>query len=57
MQANLEEVQRELYQLRIVIDLERASKQVGEITETPYFQNIATRASDLRKRKTPGEEE
>jgi adenylate cyclase len=44
-------VQQELQQLRIEIDTSRTDKQVGEITETEYFQNIATRAADLRKRK------
>jgi adenylate cyclase len=46
-------VQQELQQLRIEIDTSRTDKQVGEITETEYFQDIASRAADLRKRKTP----
>jgi adenylate cyclase len=46
-------VQQELQQLRIEIDTSRMDKQVGEITETEYFQDIATRAADLRKRKSP----
>jgi GAF domain-containing protein len=45
-------VQQELQQLRIEIDTARTDKQVGEITETEYFQDIATRAADLRRRKT-----
>ena len=45
-------VQQELQQLRIEIDTVRTDKQVGEITETEYFQDIATRAADLRKRKS-----
>jgi adenylate cyclase len=44
-------VQQELQQLRIEIDTVRTDKQVGEITETEYFQDIASRAADLRKRK------
>jgi transcriptional regulator with GAF, ATPase, and Fis domain len=46
-------VKEELQMLRIEIDTARTDKQVGEITETEYFQGIATRAAELRKRKTP----
>ncbi|NWF70283.1 MAG: GAF domain-containing protein [Chloroflexi bacterium] len=45
-------VKQELQQLRIEIDMGRTNKQVGEITETQYFQEIAHRAADLRKRKS-----
>ena len=46
-----EKLYKEIEQLRIQIDHERREKQVQEITETDYFQNLQRRAQDLRKRK------
>lgn len=46
----LQESQQEVQRLRIQVDEGRLAKQVGEITESEYFQNLAIMAKDLRKR-------
>ncbi len=44
-----ERLKKEVAQLRIQIDEEKRKKQVDEITETDYFQQLTQRAKDLRQ--------
>jgi len=44
-----ERLKKEVAQLRIQIDEEKRKKQVEEITETDYFQQLTKRAKDLRQ--------
>jgi hypothetical protein len=41
----------EIRQLRIEIDEARRQQQIAEIVETDFFQNISTRAQELRERR------
>jgi CRP-like cAMP-binding protein len=44
-------LRQEIAQLKIEIDETKRQRQVDEITGSDYFQDIKTRAKDLRKRK------
>jgi GAF domain-containing protein len=46
------ELQEQIAQLKLVIQIneERRSRQVAEVTETDYFQDLQQKARDLRKR-------
>jgi len=44
-----ERLKKEVVQLRIQIDEEKRKKQVDEITETDYFQQLTQRAKNLRQ--------
>ena len=44
-----EGLQRQIQELRIELDEARQDKQVAEITETDYFQQLRGEAEDLRK--------
>ncbi len=50
VKADLDEAQTEVERLRIQIDQSRLEKQIGEITETEYFQNLQTMANNIRRR-------
>jgi hypothetical protein len=39
---------QEVHKLRIEIDEVRAARQVAEITETEYFQDLQRKVSELR---------
>ena len=41
-------LKQEVRQLRIEIDEARAARQVAEITQTEYFQDLQAKASELR---------
>jgi HAMP domain-containing protein len=43
-----EKLRQELNKLRIEVDVSKQAKQVAEITETNYFQELATRARQMR---------
>jgi hypothetical protein len=43
-----EELKRQVAELHIKVDLARKAKQVAEITETEYFQQLEKRARELR---------
>jgi CRP-like cAMP-binding protein len=45
-----EQLKKEVAQLRIQIDDEKRKKQVEEITETDYFQQLSKQAKSLRQR-------
>ncbi len=49
VQQREEELRQEVIKLRIHIDNEKRKRQVGEITETDYFQHLRTRAQELRE--------
>jgi transcriptional regulator with GAF, ATPase, and Fis domain len=44
-----ERLQRQIRELRIELDDARQAKQLAEITETDYFQQLRSQADDLRK--------
>ena len=46
-----QELQREIQQLRIEIDQAKRQKQVAEITDSDFFQNVQTQAQVLRARR------
>lgn len=50
-----EQLKREVAQLRIQIDEKKREKQVQEITETDYFQQLTQRAKDLRQKTSDDE--
>jgi two-component system, cell cycle response regulator len=43
-------LKQEVRQLRIEIDEARAARQVADITQTEYFQDLQAKASELRLR-------
>ncbi len=45
-----QKLQDQIKQLRIEIDQAKRERQVKEITETDYFQDLATRAANMRRR-------
>ena len=49
VEAREERLRREVKMLRIEIDESRAAKQVMEITETDYFQELQQKVADLGK--------
>ena len=62
VRAREQRLRRELQQLRIEIDETKKERQVAEITETDYFQDLRQKAQGLRARfarpggaaRTPG---
>jgi len=46
--AREDRLQRDLHQLQIQIDESKKARQVAEVTETEYFQQLQQRAADLR---------
>jgi CheY-like chemotaxis protein len=51
--AREQRLQQEVQQLRIEIDETRTARQVAEITETDYFQDLQRKADQLRFRADP----
>jgi DNA-binding response OmpR family regulator len=56
VQAREERLKQEVRQLRVEIDEGRKARQVAEITETDYFQQLKVRAQELKARKRPDNE-
>lgn len=50
VQAREERLQNQVRQLTIEIDESRKTRQVAEVTETEYFQELQKKARDLRRR-------
>ena len=50
VQAREERLKRQVEELRIEIDEVRKARQVAEITETEYFQDLRQHAAKMRKR-------
>src|SRR5215470_16050583 len=48
--AREQQLQRQVQQLRIEIDQERRAREVAEITESEYFQQLLGKADELRHR-------
>ena len=48
--AREQRLKQEVQQLRIEIDEARTARQVAEITETDYFQDLQRKADQLRIR-------
>jgi two-component system, cell cycle response regulator len=51
--AREQRLKQEVQQLRIEIDEARTARQVAEITETDYFQDLQRKADQLRIRPDP----
>jgi hypothetical protein len=47
--AREQRLRQQVQQLRIELDEVRQARQVAEITETDYFQQLEARAQDLRQ--------
>jgi methyl-accepting chemotaxis protein len=54
VQLREKKLKEEIQQLNIQIDERKARSEVSEITETEFFQNLAKRASDLRRQRKSG---
>lgn len=50
VRAREQRLKQEVRQLRIEIDETRTARQVAEITETDYFQDLQRKADQLRSR-------
>ena len=50
VRAREQRLKQEVQQLRIEIDEARTARQVAEITETDYFQDLQRKADQLRFR-------
>jgi len=48
--AREQQLQRQVQQLRIEIDQERRTREVADITESDYFQQLLGKADELRNR-------
>src|SRR5256884_8357750 len=55
--AREQQLQRQVQQLRIEIDQERRAREVADITESDYFQQLLGKADELRKRARADEED
>jgi two-component system, cell cycle response regulator len=55
--AREQQLQRQVQQLRIEIDQERRAREVAEITESEYFQQLLGKADELRNRARADEED
>ncbi len=55
--AREQHLQRQVQQLRIEIDQERRAREVADITESDYFQQLLGRAEELRNRIKDNEED
>lgn len=51
VQKREEELRQQIADLRIEIDQAKKERQVGEIVESEYFQNLRAQAAQLRKRQ------
>jgi CRP-like cAMP-binding protein len=51
VQRREEALRQEIVDLRIEIDHAKKERQVGEIVESEYFQNLRTQAAKLRRRQ------
>jgi hypothetical protein len=51
VRAREERLQREIKELSVQIDQDKRRRQVAEITETDYFQDLQKRAAELRGRR------
>jgi methyl-accepting chemotaxis protein len=49
--AREERLRQEVHQLRIEIDQVKQQRQVSEITDSDYFQNLQARAKDIRRKR------
>jgi hypothetical protein len=57
--AREESLRRQVEELRVEIDAAKRSREVSEITQSDYFQNLRSRASELRRthgRPAPAED-
>jgi len=52
-----QQLQQQVHQLRIEIDQERSAREVAEITESDYFQQLLGKAQELRKRARGDQED
>jgi transposase-like protein len=52
VKADLDEAQHEVKRLRLQIEIDhkRVKEEVGEITESKYFQELSSMANDMRRR-------
>jgi sigma-B regulation protein RsbU (phosphoserine phosphatase) len=50
VKADLDQAQNELQNLRIQLDQKKIQEQIGEITETEYFQNLQAMVTSIRNR-------
>ncbi len=55
--AREQQLQQQVQQLRIEIDQERSAREVAEITESDYFQQLLGKAQELRNRARGGQED
>jgi CheY-like chemotaxis protein len=55
--AREQHLQQQVLQLRIEIDQERRAREVADITESEYFQQLLGKADELRKRARAEEED
>jgi DNA-binding response OmpR family regulator len=56
VRAREQALRQQVQQLRIEIDQSRKERQVAEITETDYFQQLQQKADSLRRRTRPAPE-
>jgi len=57
VRTDLHRAERELQELRIIIDDQKKQKAVQEITQTQYFQELELKAKSLRRRTRTEEDE
>jgi GAF domain-containing protein len=57
VKSDLQTAQREVQILQIQIDQARMQSQIGEITETDYFQRLRASVQDIRRRGKSSDEE
>ena len=55
--AREQQLKQQVQQLRIEIDQERRAREVAEITESEYFQQLLGKADELRNRARADEED
>ena len=55
--AREQQLQQQVQQLRIEIDQERRAREVAEITESDYFQQLLSKADELRTRARADKED
>jgi hypothetical protein len=46
---------KDVAQLRIEIDQSKRDKQVGEIVDSEFFQELKTKATTMRRRRSAGD--
>lgn len=57
VKADLVKAEREVQELRIMIDETKKEKQLREITNTEYFKELEAKAKNLRRRSREGDED